>query len=335
MPGGSCCMKADCMSTIETGIEAAHSRRDAAPAEDVPLPRFETPIVPKGTVAGRALIAVIAIMTFLASITIGAVVLLRAAAGDWQADLAREVTIQVRPAGGRDIEADVGKAAIIAHSIAGVADVRPYSPEESTQLLRPWLGTLPLNELPVPRIIAVTIASGAVPDLDQLRGALAEQVPSATLDDHREFVDHMRLMSRTILLAASIVLALVMIATVLSVTFATRGAMAASRQVIEVLHFIGAKNSFIAGHFQRHFLLLGLKGGAIGGGLALLILTLADFGNEMLLNRTGNAQLTALFGTFSIGLAGYVAVLAQIIAIALLTAASARYTVNRTLDSVQ
>jgi cell division transport system permease protein len=267
--------------------------------------------------------------------TIGAVVLLRNAAGDWQADLAREVTIQVRPAAGRDIEADVGKAAIIAHATPGVADVRPYSPEDSAQLLRPWLGGLALNDLPVPRIIAVAIASGETPDLDQLRRALAEQVPPATLDDHREFVDHMRLMSRTVLAAASAVLMLVMIATVLSVTFATRGAMAASRQVIEVLAFIGAQNGFIAGHFQRHFLLLGLKGGAIGGGLAIALLALADFGNSFLLSRAGGAQLSALFGTFSIGFTGYALVLAQIVATALLTAAAARHTVNRTLEGVQ
>ncbi|HEY6257157.1 MAG TPA: ABC transporter permease, partial [Xanthobacteraceae bacterium] len=264
-----------------------------------------------------------------------AVVLLRTAAGDWQADLAREVTIQIRPVAGRDIESDIGKAAIIAHSIVGIADVRPYSQEESTQLLQPWLGGLALNELPVPRIIAVTITPGEPPDLDQLRRSLAEQVPPASLDDHREFVDHMRLMSRTILAAASAVLALVMIATVLSVTFATRGAMAANRQVIEVLHFIGAKNSFIAGHFQRHFLLLGLKGGALGGGLALVLFALADFGNGVLLSRAGSAQLAALFGTFSIGLAGYGAVLAQIAATALVTAATARHTVNRTLEAVQ
>ncbi len=187
----------------------------------------------------------------------------------------------------------------------------------------------------MPRLIAVTIASGERPDLDQLRHALAEQVPTASLDDHREFVDHMRLMSRTILAAATTVLALVMIATVLSVTFATRGAMAANRQVIEVLAFIGAKNNFIAGHFQRHFLLLGLKGGAVGGGLALLLFALADFGNGLLLSRAGSAQLAALFGTFSIGLTGYLAVLVQIVATALLTAAAARQTVNRTLDAVQ
>src|ERR1700732_1068405 len=325
------------MSMIDAGMGADEPGPGggAAIAAELPLPRFEAPIVPKATIAGRALIAVIAIMTFLASITIGAVMLLRAAAGDWQSELAREVTIQIRPEAGRDIEADIGKAAAIAGAVRGIAEVRPYSKHESTQLLQPWLGGMALDELPVPRIIAVVIAAGEPPDLGRLKGALSEQVPPASLDDHREFVDHMRAMSRTIVAGATGVLALVMIATVLSVTFATRGVMATNRQVIEVLHFIGAKNSFIAGHFQRHFLLLGLKGGAIGGGLALLLFAMVDLANGWLLSSAAGAPLAALFGTFSIGLAGYAAVLGQIVLTALVTAATSRHTVNRTLESVQ
>jgi cell division transport system permease protein len=325
------------MSMIDTGIGAdgLDPAESTAIAAEMPLPRFEAPIVPKATIAGRALIAVIAIMTFLASITIGAVMLLRVAAGDWQSELAREVTIQVRPVTGRDIEADIDKAAAIARAIHGVADVRPYSKEESAQLLQPWLGGVALDELPVPRLVAVAIAPGEVADLGRLRGALAEELPPASLDDHREFVDHMRVVTRAILTGAAAVLALVMVATVLSVTFATRGVMATNRQVIEVLHFIGAKNAFIAGHFQRHFLLLGLKGGAIGGGLALLLFALADIADGWLLSSQGGAQLAALFGTFSIGPAGYVAVLAQIVLTALVTAATSRHTVNRTLEAVQ
>ena len=260
----------------------------------MPLPRFEAPIVPKATIAGRALIAVIAIMTFLASITIGGVMLLRAAAGDWQADVAREVTIQVRPLAGRDLEADVATAAAIAGARARrrrrAALQQGRNPTSCCS--RGW-ARLALDELPVPRLIAVTIAAGEAPDLDGLRGALAAQVPAASLDDHREFVGHMRAVTRTILGAATGVLALVMVATVLSVTFATRGVMATNRQVIEVLHFIGAKNSFIAGHFQRHFLLLGLKGGAIGGGLALLLFGLIDFANGWLSAQRGGRAAAA------------------------------------------
>ena len=54
---------------------------------------------------------------------------------------------------------------------------------------------------------------------------------------------------------------LVLAATVLSVAFATRGAMASNRPIVEVLHFVGAKEAYIASQFQRHFLVLGLKGG--------------------------------------------------------------------------
>lgn len=325
------------MSMIDTGIgaDAPDPAVPAVIAQEAELPHFSTPIVPSTTIAGRALTTVIAIMTFLAVITIGAVMLLRSAAGDWQADLAREVTIQVRPVSGRDIEADVAKAAAIAGAMQGVASVRPYSKQESSQLLQPWLGGLTLDELPVPRIVAVAIAPGRSPDLDKLRGALSAQLPSASLDDHREFVDHMRGVTSMMVGGASAVLVLVMLATVLSVTFATRAAMATNRQVIEVLHFIGARNDFIAGHFQRHFLWLGLKGGAIGGGAAFLLFVLLDLTNGWLTAQTAGAQLGALFGTFSIGFAGYVAMLAQIGLTALLTAATARQTVNRTLEMVQ
>lgn len=121
----------------------------------------------------------------------------------------------------------------------------------------------------------------------------------------------------------------------LTVTFATRGMMASNRQVIEVLHFIGAKDGFIAGHFQRHFLLLGAQGGVIGGGCAVLLFGLADLSGGWLQRTAGGAQLGALFGSFSIGLAGYAAVLAQVALIAIVTAATSRHTVNRTLAAVQ
>ena len=85
-------------------------------------------------------------------------------------------------------------------------------------------------------------------------------------------------------------------ATILSVTFATRGAMATNKTVIEVLHFVGAKNGFIAGNFQRHFLLLGLQGGAIGGGGAILLFALASLVSGWFTGTAGGDQTSALFG---------------------------------------
>jgi len=323
------------MSTTDAAMEDGEGRALDRSAS-APLPRVETPIVPQATISGRALVAVVAIMTFLASLTTGAVMLVRAAANEWQADLAREVTIQIRPAAERDIEADVAKASDVARTFPGVAEVRPYSKQESMHLLEPWLGTgVELDELPIPRIIVVKTAPGAVVELAQLRKALIEQVPGATLDDHRGFIDRMRAMSGAAVAGGIGVLLLVLTATVLSVTFATRAAMASNRPVIEVLHLIGAKDGYIAGHFQRYFLQLGLKGGLIGGGGALALFALAEFTRSWLVGSAEGEQFAALFGSFSIGPFGYAAVLAQVALIAVVTAATSRHTVNRTIETMQ
>ena len=161
---------------------------------------------------------------------------------------------------------------------------------------------------------------------------LAEQVPGATLDDHRGWIDRMRAMAGTAVAVGVGVLMLMFAATVLSVTFATRGAMATNKTVIEVLHFVGAKNGFIAGNFQRHFLLLGLQGGAIGGGGAIVLFALASVISRWFPGTAGGDQTAALFGSFSIGFAGYVGVLAQVVLTAVVTAVTSRHTVNRTLE---
>jgi cell division transport system permease protein len=301
----------------------------------VPISHFGTALVPRNSIAGRALVAVVAIMTFLASITTGAVILIGSSASEWQSDVSREVTIQVIPAPGRDMEATVAKASALARGFPGIGDVQPYSKEQSTKLLEPWLGSgLSLDQLPVPRLIVVRIAPGAAPDIPQLRRRLAEQVPGAVLDDHRGFIERMRAMAGAAVAAGIFILILVVAATMLSVTFATRGAMATNRPVIEVLHFVGAKNGYIAGHFQQHFLLLGLQGGALGGGIAILLFLLAGIFSRWFAGSAAGEQTSALFGSFAIGIGGYVAVLAQIVLIAVVTALTSRHTVNRTLEAI-
>jgi len=323
------------MSTTDAASEHDGAHGFDAPAAPALLPRFETPIVPQATISGRALVAVVAIMTFLASLTTGAVVLVRSAANEWQADVAREVSIQIRPTAGRDIEADIAQAAAIARDTLGVAEVRAYSRDETARLLEPWLGSgIKLDELPVPRLIVARIAPGAAPDLSQLRHALVQAVPEASLDDHRGFVDRMRAISGALVVSGIGILVLVFIVTALSATFATHAAIAANRPVIEVLHLIGAKDKFIAGHFERHFLRLGLRGGLIGGGAGLALFALGGLAGGWLFEWSRDEQLAALFGSFSIGVRGYVAVLSEIVLIAFVTAATSRWTVTRTIESI-
>jgi len=112
---------------------------DAPPSVVRALPGT-VPIVPKDSITGRSLTAVVAIMTFLASLTTGIAMLVVSAASDWQSEVSREVTIQVRPMPGRNIDADVHAVSDIAHAAPGIAEIHAFSKEESARLVEPWLG---------------------------------------------------------------------------------------------------------------------------------------------------------------------------------------------------
>ena len=92
-----------------------------------------SPIVPRASIAGRALVAVVAIMTFLASITTGTVLLVSASAAEWQSEVASEITIQVRPRAGRDLDRDAAAVAEAMRAQPGIVEVRPFTKDEVRQ----------------------------------------------------------------------------------------------------------------------------------------------------------------------------------------------------------
>jgi cell division transport system permease protein len=279
-------------------------------------------------------VTVIAIMTFLASLTAGAAFLIAGASQDWRSALGQEMTIQVRPAPGRDLDTDVKKAAAVAAAARGIADVRIFSKEESERLLEPWLGKgLDLSELPVPRLIVVRRASGGGLDTSGLRDAL-EAVPGASLDDHHLWLERLAAMADTIVIAAIVIFLLVLVAMALAVAFATRGAMAGNRGIVDVLHFVGAEDRFIAGQFQMHFLRLGLRGGLLGGGSAILVFLAAGLLSRFWLATPGGDQIEAFFGSFALGPKGYGAIFLIAVGIAVLTGLMSRSIVFRHLQSL-
>lgn len=297
--------------------------------------RRGTPLLPASSLAGRALVIVIVIMAFLASMTAGAVQLIAQASADWTSSVAREVTIQVRPRAGRDIEADTRRAGEMARRTQGIADVRIYSRQEAEKLLEPWLGAgLALGDLPVPRLIVLKVGEGPPPGLAQLRTELGA-IPTASLDDHRLWLARLATMANALVAIGLIVLALVLTAMALAIVFATRGAMAGNREIIDVLHLVGAEDRFIAREFRHHFLRLGLKGGIIGGALAIAAFLAASLLSARWAFSPGGDQVEALFGRFSLGWAGYLSILAIIALVTLITAVVSRTTVFRNLRGLE
>ncbi len=293
-------------------------------------------IVPRETVAGTALVFVIAIMTFLACLTLGAVSMVNTSATKWQNDISREVTIQIRPFDDLEMEQAIKDASQIALTFDGVAKVTALNDTETARLLEPWLGAgLQLDELPVPRLLTVTLADGARPDFAEMRKQLEAKVPGSTLDDHRTWVDRLTTMALTMVAIGTTVFLLMMAATVTTVIFATRGAMAGNKDVVDVLHFVGADSRFISREFQNHFLIMGLKGAASGAlGAIILFIVLGLWSSSSLATPEGD-QISALFGTFSLSWSGYFWMIIVLILVAFLTALTSSVTVRRQVNNLQ
>ena len=241
----------------------------------------------------------------------------------------------MRPQAGRDVDRDAAAAAEAIRTQYGIVEVRPFGREEAAKLLEPWLGSgLSLDELPVPRVIIARLAPGTTLDLASLRQRVTQVAPSASVDDHRAWIERMRAMSEATVLAGVGILVLVIIATIISVSFATRGAMAANRPIVEVLHFVGAGDRYIADRFFRHFLLLGLEGGVIGGGAAMFGFGFSESVAGWFSGTPVGDQFAALLGTFSLRPSGYLVLAVQAVFIAAITAWASRRTLFATLDDI-
>jgi len=298
----------------------------------IPRRKGAAPIVPEKSVAGRTLLLLITIMSFLSAVTLGGVVLVQKSAIAWSADTGREVTIQIRPVEGEVMESNIRTAVSLAQSTPGVASARALSLEESEDLLEPWLGTgLDLTAIEVPRLVVVQLADPVEADIEGLQRNLGA-INGASLDTHAAWRQQLNTMAGTVVLSGVLVLLLIGAATVLAIVFATRGAMATNREIVDVLHYIGASNRFIAGEFQGRFLSIGLQGGLLGSVAALLFFSLIGTAAGNMLSSEAGAQLGVLFGRFSLGTGGIIGIAAVIPVIAALTAITSRVTVRRFLS---
>ncbi|AKR57420.1 Cell division protein FtsX [Devosia sp. H5989] len=293
-----------------------------------------TSIVPEGSVAGRTLLLLIAIMTFLSAVTLGGVVLVQKSAIGWSAEVGREVTIQIRPVEGEVMESNLRTAVALAEATPGVASARALTEAENLKLLEPWLGAgLDLSAIEVPRLVVVELSDPEDADIAKLTEDL-KAVKGASLDTHAAWRQQLNTMAGTIVVSGLLVLMLIVVATVLAIIFATRGTMASNREIVDVLHFIGASNAFIAGEFQGRFLSIGLRGGVIGGVAAIVFFFLVAMAVGNVAPDVAGTQIGYFFGTFALGIDGIIGIAAVVPVIAALTAITSRMTVRRFLTEI-
>ena len=222
----------------------------------------------------RWLIVVVAVLCFLASITaVGALAADRAAHG-WAHQLRGEATVQVRPRVDETGATAAARAAETLAGVKGVAEAEAMDRKAAEALLRPWVGEAALPDLPLPYLVTVRLDPKAPASAPTLSRALAEAGLDATVDDHSLWRGEVERSAGVITALAGAAFLLISAATAAVIAYATRAGMAAQASVIETLSLNGASDFYVAGLFQRRFGGLAAQAGALGAGVAALLLGL-------------------------------------------------------------
>lgn len=275
----------------------------------------------------------LAVMSYLACLAIGALILVDRAVVNWTSSLAREMTVQVRFVRGVDIDKEVESARAIVAAFPGVLEAQVLDKEVGSKLLEPWLGTRSLEGLPVPRLIRVVGDVSSPPDLEAMMVKL-EAVKGAHLDTHRKWEAELTRMARALSLLSYAILLLISVSAVAIVIFATRAVLQANRPVVELLHLVGARDRYIARQIDGRFLRTGLVSGSVGVAMGLLTFLLLGFASVEGSGGFAAASRGLLFAPPGIAFRSYAILFTVPLAATLICLITSRVTLMRRLGVV-
>lgn len=245
--------------------------------------------------AGRLLPWIVAIMIYLSGVAIAGAIALNGLVSTWSPGLSGALTIQI-PAGPDSPHAQQQAGAVLAlvRKAPGVEQARRLPRQDMLRLLRPWLGEdAGAGDLPLPILIEVHAAPGAAIDTAALSAKVAVAAPGAVTENHARWAGPLIGLARSIWLVALLVVALIGLATVITVVFATRTGLRIHRRVIGLLHLIGAHDRYIARQFERQALWLSLQGAIIGIVFAIgTVFGIADLAGKIELEPAAGAIFT-------------------------------------------
>lgn len=290
--------------------------------------------LPLGGDGAGFLTVLIGLMTVLAMMALCASFVLAAMTARWSSGLENRITVEI-PARTRDgalLDADAiasltDKIAAALRTADGVVEVVPMDRAAIAALVDPWLGQGVLNDdFPLPGMIAVRVKNSDTKTLQALHSRTRAIAPHARIDTHEEWLRDLLRFTGALQLAALVLVLVIGLTTVTAVAGAVRARMKIHRAEVEILHLMGASDSYITRQFQRHSVLLALRGGGVGALCAVAMIGIIG----MIAGEMGVAVLPE-FHLHSTHWAGLAAVPLCIAAIALFTA---RRTVLRTLTEM-
>lgn len=245
--------------------------------------RYDLPLT-KGN-GGNFLKTLIALMTFLAMLGLASTFALSEMTDRWSQGLKNKASVEV-PA--KDIRGNLIEKEQLSsltdrvykylQEYPAVDTVEKMSEEEIIALVAPWLGDdLTYENIPLPGILSVSFKQDVAFDVQSLQNKLGMIAPQIRLDTHASWLSNVLRFTGALNLAAMLITIVIGITTIVAVAGAVQSRMAVYHEELELLHLMGAADSYISRQLQRYMLFLGFQGAAIGalvGGFVLFLVGL-------------------------------------------------------------
>ena len=237
----------------------------------------------------RMLPLMVAAMAFLAALALAGWFGSAALSNRWQQGAGSSLTVQVPQPTERALRGDQTRLAAVLAMLTttpGVRTAHALSDEELTDLLKPWIGKgIDRVAISIPAVIAVQL-TGADVATESLSGRLAGVAPGTLVEDHGVWIKRLAALARSLQACAALAVRLVAGGATAGIAIATRAGLSTRREAIEIVHGLGATDSYIAGRFAARATLLAAVGGMLGALLAVPVLVAlatltAPFGGKM------------------------------------------------------
>lgn len=227
----------------------------------------------------RSLFILVAMMSFLAALTLTGATGARTLSARWAGGAAQLLTIQVsepnqpaplQPGTPNTSHPQTRVDAVLAllAALPQGTHVHQMTPTELAHLLAPWLGDTTKTALPLPAVIEVRLPENTTPP-PTLEQSLNAQIPGTLVEHNAEWSSRLRALAASLLACAALALATVGGIATMITALATRTGLASRRDIIEILHGLGASDSYIAARFAGRTGVLALGGGLVGTVLAI------------------------------------------------------------------
>lgn len=219
----------------------------------------------------------VCIAVFLFSIALAGVLSVNSMIAAWHESVLGSLTVQIMPVIEDTPEASQAET-LRQQSVAveflkewpGIESVSALSDKELKYLIQPWLGDgVEVSDLPIPRLIDVKISKNMQINLRRLTEQLADKVPLASIDDHKIWLDKLIKFADGLKILTLVVLILVVVVTSGAIFYCTQTSLGLHKYVIEILHLMGAKDTYVAQQYARKAAFLGFAGGVYGLLLAI------------------------------------------------------------------